>query len=75
MKIKRILALVLSLISILSISFGLGCGNSKPNSESVKKEENSTSSNIKILSDFEEFNPDFQLLRLQNGFGRIDVNT
>lgn len=75
MKIKRILAIVLSLISILSMSLISGCGktNSNSASESVKEEENSSSKSV-VLSDFEEFNPDFQLLRLQNGFGRIDVN-
>ena len=70
MKIKKMLSIALSLISAFSIVSVAGCGEKEEGPQNKEVEM----SKVVTLSDFEEFNPDFQLLRLQNGFGRVDVN-
>ena len=70
MKIKKMLSIVLSLISAFSVVCLAGCGEKEEDS----KANEVAMSKVVTLADFEEFNPDFQLLRLQNGFGRVDVN-
>lgn len=70
MKMKKMLSIALSLISAFSIASIAGCDNKEEDSQTNAAEM----SKVVTLADFEEFNPDFQLLRLQNGFGRVDVN-
>lgn len=70
MKIKRIIGLLLGVISMgLFVSFS-GCSSTNDNSTKNSDE----ASRVVEFADFETFNPDFQLLRLEHGFGRVDVN-
>lgn len=68
MKKSRILCISLLLACLAgSMLFG-GCGTSKENTNSGGND------NQVALADFEEWAPDFQLLRLREEFGAIDVN-
>ena len=69
MKIKRLLTFVLIMIFVSFAVLMTGCDNKGPGDNDL-----SSPSKIVTLADFEQFNPDFQLLRLQNGFGQINVN-
>ena len=70
MKIKRIIGLLLGVISMFSFVSFSSC---TPTIDDSTK-ENDVDSRVVAFADFETFNPDFQLLRLENGFGRVDVN-
>ncbi len=68
MKKNRLLWISLLLSSLISCFAASGC---------IKQDEQAQSGgeNQTVLADFEEWAPDFQLLRLREEFGAIDVNT
>lgn len=72
MKRQRLALLTLVLTSaFLCLS---GCKKENSNSGSNEQNNNAKPDAANFL-DFENFNPDFQLLRLQQGFGKVSVNT
>ena len=70
MRIKRFLSLALTAITMLSISSFAACKENGDEETSV----NDSPSTIVTLANFEQFDPDFQLLRLRKGFGAVNVN-
>ncbi len=69
MKKSKILWLSLLLASLTGSMLAVGCDKNTDNSNP------GGSDNQVVLADFEEWAPDFQLLRLREEFGAIDVNT
>lgn len=72
MKIKRFVSCILSVLTMFSITSFVAC-KEESNSDSSKI-KNEAPSKMVTLADFEQFNPDFQLLRLRQGFGAVNVN-
>lgn len=66
---KRVL--LLSLISTLSL---IGCSNKKEENPS-EQESNKVKDNVVEFYNFEQYAPDFELIRLGNYFGKVSVNT
>lgn len=64
---KRIISLVLTLAVLLSASALAGCGEKKPEAETPAKEF--------AFANFEQWGPDFQLMRLINKFGVVTRNS
>ena len=71
MKRQRITLLTLVLTSAC-LCLG-GCN--KENKTNSSEEPENTKQDASNFIDFENFDPDFQLLRLQKGFGKVSVNT
>ena len=69
MKKIKILVVLLLVVMIGCVALS-SCGKIKKESE---KSESNDNKNV-ILADFEEWAPDFQLLKLREEFGAIDVN-
>ena len=71
MRIKRFLSLALTAITMLSMVSFAGCKDNKTEGNEV---EDNNPAKIVTLANFEQFDPDFQLLRLRKGFGAVNVN-
>ena len=63
--LKRIISSVLASLTLLSAFAWTGCGSSNKDDEATRV----------VLADFEKFEPDFQLIRLNKHFGAVNVNT
>jgi hypothetical protein len=61
-----------SMLLLLGVSALVTLSGCKPANEDPKPQGDP---NIVEFNDFEEFEPDFQLLRLENNFGKVSVNT
>ena len=68
MKKNRLLWISLLLASLIGCLAASGCNKESEQTQSGGSE------NQTVLADFEEWAPDFQLLRLREEFGAIDVN-
>ena len=68
---KKIALFLSSMLALTAMSVFAGCKNGDDSSDSQPQAEPTKI----VLSDFETFEPDFQLMRLMNGFGAVEVNT
>lgn len=68
MKKNRLICVFVLLVSLIGCFVVSGCKKKGEQSQSVNTDKT-------VLADFEEWAPDFQLLRLREEFGAIDVNT
>ena len=62
---KKLLSLILALVTCFTAFAFTGC---------APTEQNPTDDKRIVLADFEQFEPDFQLMRLMNRFGAVSVN-
>ena len=70
-KIKNLLTLLL--VAMIGCLVLIGCNGESTESATSEKNNNINDKNV-VLADFEEWAPDFQLLKLREEFGAIDVN-
>lgn len=76
-RMKKILALSLSVLTCFgSLGWIAGCNSSSSTDEEENKEIVSTEEESKeiIFANFEQWGPDFQLMRLINNFGKVTRN-
>ena len=71
MKKSKLLILILSIISALCFVFALGCEETPKDDDKIDDSERPFTI---VVADFEEWAPDFQLIRTVESFGNMHVN-